>query len=166
MHRNGGLQNNTERIGSILLPFVVGVVSPIRSIIEYKICRSTFVCITLCHVRIIYIHSTSIGISKACICLGLHEHHVANGICRDSWDMAYHWVTNEVLKTPTAKNSAIVMATNKQFLANYLLKSLDSGKNHHLVGSSLELVMEKFNTLIYPNYHNFVSRSKRFLRSR
>ena len=58
------------------------------------------------------------------------------------------------------------MAASKQFLANYLLKSPASGESHHLVGSSLEVVMDKFNTLASPNYRNFVSRSKRFSRNR
>jgi hypothetical protein len=79
--------------------------------------------------------------------------------------MAYQCVTNKVLKTSTAKKSAIVMATNKQFLADYLLKSPANVEGHHLVGSSLEVVMDKFSTLVSPNCCNFVSRSKRFLRS-
>ena len=41
------------------------------------------------------------------------------------------------------------MAASKQFLANYLLKSPASGENHHLVGSSLEVVMDK-STLLCP----------------
>jgi hypothetical protein len=75
--------------------------------------------------------------------------------------MAYQCVANEVLKTPTAKNSAIVMAASKQFLADYLLKYSANVEGHHLVGSSLEIVMDKFNTLVSPNYRNFVSGSKR-----
>jgi hypothetical protein len=119
MHRNKGLRNNTELGGSTLLPFAVGNVPPTRSIVECKVCRSTHVCIGLCHARIIYIHSTSVGMSRACIHLGVHDHHVANGTCRESLDMAYQSVANEVLKTPTATNSAIVMAASTQFLADY-----------------------------------------------
>src|ERR1700737_852172 len=126
---------------------------------------STHVCIALCNARIIYIHSTSVGMSRACIQLGVHDHLVANGTCRESLDMAYQCVANEVLKTPTAKNSAIVMAANKQFLADYLLKSPASGDKHHLVGSSLKVVIDKFNTLASPNCRNFVSGSKRFVHS-
>ena len=133
---NGGLRNNIEWIGSTLLPFVVGNVLPTRSTIEYKVCRSTFVCIPLCHARIIYIHSTSVGMSKIYIHLGMYDHPLANDTCRETLDMAYQCVANEGLKTTTSKKLAIVMATNKQFLANYLLKSPASGENHHLVGSS------------------------------
>jgi hypothetical protein len=79
--------------------------------------------------------------------------------------MAYQCVANEVIKTPTAKNSAIVLAASKQFLADYLLKSPANVEDHHLVGSSLEVVMDKFSVLASPNCRNFVSGSKRFLRS-
>jgi hypothetical protein len=58
-----------------------------------------------------------------------------------------------------------VLAASKQFLADYLLKSPANVEGHHLVGSSLEVVMNKFSTFASPNYHNFVSGSKRFLRS-
>ena len=165
MHRNGGLRNNTEWAGSTPLPFVVGNVAPTRSTIKCKVCRSTPVCIALCPARILYIHSASVGMSRACIHLGVHDHHVSHGTCRESLDMAYQCVASEVLKTPTATNSAIVMAASKQFLADYLLRSPTIGENHHLVGSSLEVVMDKFSTLASPNCRNFVSGSKRFVRS-
>jgi hypothetical protein len=57
------------------------------------------------------------------------------------------------------------MAASKQFLADYLLKSPANVEGHHLVGSSLEVVMDKFSTLASPNCRNFVSGSKHFLRS-
>ena len=34
----------------------------------------------LCHARIIYVHSTSAGMSRACIHLGVHDQHVSNGM--------------------------------------------------------------------------------------
>ena len=100
-----------------------------------------------------------------CIHLGVHDHPIANDTCHESLDMSYQCVVNEVLKTPITKSSAIIMAASKQFLANYLLKSPASGESHHLVGSSLDVVMDKFNTLASPTYRNFVSRSKRFSRN-
>jgi hypothetical protein len=104
-------------------------------------------------------------ISKAFIHLSVHDHPLANGTCRESLDMTYQCVANEVLKTPTTKNSAIVMAANKQLLANYFFKSPANVEGHHLVGSSLEVVIDKSNTLASPNCRNFVSGSKHFLRS-
>ena len=121
------------------------------------------VCIALCHARILYVHSTSPEMSRACIHLDVHEHLVSNGTCRELLDMTYQCVAIEVMKTLTAKNSAIVMAASKKFLAEYLLKYPSNGEGHHLVGSSLEIVMDKFNTLASPNCRNFVSGSKRFV---
>ena len=106
------------------------------------------VCIVLCHARILYIHSTSIEMLRACFHLGTHDHPISNGICRESLDMAYQCLANNVLKTPTAINSAIVL-----------------GKGHHLIGSSLEVVMDKFSIFASPNFCNFVSGSKRFVRT-
>ena len=85
--------------------------------------------------------------SSTCTHLGVHDHHPANHTCRETLDMTYQCVANEVLKTSTSKNLAIILATSKQFLVDYLLKSPASGKNQQLVGSSLEVVMEKFSTL-------------------
>jgi hypothetical protein len=92
-------------------PFPFKSVPTTRSTVEYKVCRSTPVCIALCHTRILYIHSTSVGMSRACIHIGVYDHYVANGTCRESLDMAYQCVAHKVLKTPTAKNS--VMAASK-----------------------------------------------------
>ena len=72
----------------------------------------------------------------------------------------------KVMKTPTAKNFAIVMTVSKQFLVDYLLKSPSNGKDHHMAGSSLEVIMDKFRTLVSPNYCNFMSSLKHFVRSR
>jgi hypothetical protein len=163
LYHNGGVHNCTEWIRSTPTAFSVGNVAPKKSKLECKICRLTPVCIALCHARILYVHSTSPEMSRACIHLGVHEHPVSNGTCRDSLDMAYQCVANEVMKTPTAKNSAIVMAASKQFLAVYLLKSPSNGEGHHLVGESLEVVMDKYSILASPNCRNFVSGSKRFV---
>ena len=86
-----------------------------------------------------------------CSHLGIDDRPLANDTCRETLDMAYECVANEVLKTPTSKNSAIVMISSKRLLTDYLFKSLASGEHHHLVGSFLEVVMDKFNTLASPN---------------
>ena len=118
---------------------------------------STHVCITLCRAQIIYIHSTFVGMSMTCSHLGIDDRPLANDTCRETLDMAYECVANEVLKTPTSKNSAIVMISSKRLLTDYLFKSLASGEHHHLVGSFLEVVMDKFNTLASPNCSMWLS---------
>ena len=67
-------------------------------------------------VNIIYVHSTSLGMSRACIHLGIHDHPVSNGICHESLDIAYKCVVQEVMKSPTTT----IMTTNKKFLTNYI----------------------------------------------
>ena len=134
-----------------------------KSRLEYKICRSTPVCISLCHTRIIYVYSTSPKMSKTCIHLGIYKHLVSNVTCYESLDVAYQGVANEVMKTPFAKNFAIVMATSQKFLADYLLKFPSNSEGHHLACSSLEVGIDKFSNLASPNNYNCVSGSKYFV---
>jgi hypothetical protein len=55
----------------LIFTFSVGDVISKKSKLEYKVCRSTPMCIVLCHARIIYVHSTSLEMSKVCIHLGV-----------------------------------------------------------------------------------------------
>lgn len=79
--------------------------------------------------------------------------------------MAYQFVANEVMKTPTTKNYAIVCGSMQNSLANYLLKSPTISKDHHIVVSLLEVVMEKIYYTLPPNCQIFVIGSKLFVRS-
>ena len=123
-------------------------------------------CITLCHACIIYVHSTSSGMSRACVHLGVYEHQLSNGTCRELLDMAYQCAINEVMRTSIEKNFAIVMAPNNIFLVDSLLEFPSNSERHHLACSSLKVVMDKFSTLASPNCCNFILGSKRFVRSR
>lgn len=69
------------------------------------------------------------------------------------------------MKTPIAKNFAIVMATSKQLLANYLMKPPSNCEVNHLVGLYVKVVMDEFCTLVSLNCCNFVSSSKHFIRN-
>ena len=95
-----GLRNNIEFAGSTLLPFVVGnvpLLSPLLSV-KYALLWSTHVCITLCHARIIYILSTSVGMSMTCCHLGINDHPMANDTCREALDMIYECVAMKYWK--------------------------------------------------------------------
>lgn len=74
-------------------------------------------------------------------------------------------MANEVFKTLIAKNLTIVMLANEQFLAYYIFTSPLQGEKTHLRGASLEVVLDKFSTLVSPNCKNFMVRSKRLIRS-
>ena len=108
--------------------------------------------------------------SRNCTYLDIHDHHVSNGA----------WLTGALLrrswKTSAAKNPTIVMALSEQVLPHYLLKSLTNNaralylsmttyndEHHHLIGSSLEVVMDKFSVLAFPNCHDFMFYSKQFV---
>ena len=149
-------------IGINICLIFVGNVAPKKSRLECKIRRFTPMCISLCHAQIIYLHSTSLKISRACIYFGIHEILVSNGTCRESLDVAYQCVANEVMKIPTPKNYATVIAANEQILADYLLKAPSNSEGHHLTCSSLEVVMDKFSICPCPNCYNFVSSCIRF----
>ena len=119
-------------------------------------------CLALCDARIYYVFSSNPDLSRAAIHTGHHVHLVSNGVCLDSLDLMYDCVAQEVAKTPNAKNSAIVMAASKKFLANWLLRPTPG--QAHLQGASLDSVMDKFSNLSSPNIRNFVSGCKRFVR--
>ena len=93
----------------LLIAHVLLLTAQRSLLIAHKI-ASLPICIALCHARIIYVHSTSSEMARACIHLGVHDHPVSNGTCHESLDIAYQCVANEVTKAHTAKNSAIVMA--------------------------------------------------------
>ena len=62
--------------------------------------------------------------SSACIHMGFHNHLAFIKLYCESLDVVFQCVANEVSKTPSAKNSAIVMAAKIQLLAYYISKSL------------------------------------------
>jgi hypothetical protein len=90
---------------------------------------------------------------------------VSNGVCQEFVDLAYQCMAKEVYKTPIAKNSAIIMATGKQFLIDYLLKTFTPKKKHLFQGASLDVIMDKFATLVLSKVRNFWARLKRLVQS-
>ena len=127
-HNGGGGCNCIKWIRSTSISFHVENVAPNKSRLECKVFCLTHVCIAMCQFSILYVHSTNPRMFKACIHLGVHDHHVSNDTCRESLDMAYRIIANEVMKTLIAKN----YAASKLLLANYLLKSPSNGKRPSL----------------------------------
>jgi hypothetical protein len=97
--------------------------------------------------------------SRACIHLGMHNHPVSDGICRETFDMISGLIAQEVSKTPTAKNSAIAMAASKEFLDKYLIQT-SLGPKKMLRGRELEDILDKFEHLSSPNLRNMISLSR------
>jgi hypothetical protein len=61
--------------------------------------------------------------TRACIHLGMHNHTVSDGICREIRATISSLIMQEVSKTSIAKNSAITMAASKESLDKYLIHS-------------------------------------------
>lgn len=143
MYSNGGVLKNIEWIGSIFVSFFARNVAPKKSRLKCKICCWTPVCISLCYVRLM---STShpMRFQGLVYILVFMNTHVSSGTWCNSLDMGYQCVVNEV------KNYAIVIATNKQFLANYILKIPSNSAGYHLACPFLEVVMDKFSNLASP----------------
>lgn len=109
-----------------------------------------------CDARIYYVFSKTALITRVCIHLGNHIHHVAFGTCRASLDTIFGLIANEVSKTPTATTSAIALAASKQFLGNHLIHNGD-GPKEMLQGKLLEDVIDRFQILSSSNIRNIVS---------
>jgi hypothetical protein len=97
--------------------------------------------------------------TRACIHLGMHNHPISDGICRETFDTISGLISHEVSKIPTAKNSAIAMDKyldsqwswiRKEFLDKYLIHS-GPGSKKMLWGQELEDVLDKFEYLRSPN---------------
>jgi len=102
--------NETEWCGYIAIPFQVGEVPPKDSTVVCKICKFAPHSVSNCDARIYYVFSKKALMTKACIHLGNHIHHVALGTCRESLDTISGLIANEVSKTPTATTLAIALA--------------------------------------------------------
>ena len=102
---------------------------------------------------------------RVCIHIGVRKHLMQIGTCQTSFDIAYHCIANEVRKTSTINNFAIVVATSKQFLVEYLFTSPSNGERHHLANLTLEVVVNKFSIFSSPNCCNFILDLKHFVRS-
>jgi hypothetical protein len=100
--------------------------------------------------------------TRAAIHLGHHKHPVSDGTCLETLDLMYECIGEQVLRTPNAKNSAIVLGASKIFLADYLIRATP-GQNH-LRGSPMAQVMDKFETMSDANIRHFVAGTKKFLR--
>lgn len=105
------------------IPFSIGNVAIENSRLECMAYHFDPICIVVCNVCIVYVHHTTLGMFRACIHVGVHDHLVPSNTCCESLDIAYQCVASERMKTSSAKKLAIVMATSKQYLTNYLLNS-------------------------------------------
>jgi hypothetical protein len=145
-------RNETEWSGRTNTPFKLGHIPPPDSTL---VCKVPPICVNFCPRCIYYVLGKG-DMSRACIHLGMHNHPVSDGVCRETLDIISSLIAQEVSKTPTAKNSAIAMAASKEFLDKYLIHS-GPGPKKMLRGQELEDVLDKFEHLSSPNLGNTTS---------
>jgi hypothetical protein len=115
-------RNETEWSGRTNTPFKLGHLPHHNSSLVCKVCKVPPTYVNFCPRRIYY----NLGkgdLSKACIHLGMPNHPVSDGICREILGTISGLIAQEMSKTPTAKNLAIAMAASKEFLNKNLIHS-------------------------------------------
>jgi hypothetical protein len=96
-------RNETEWSGRTNIPFNLGHLPPPDSTLVCKVCKVPPTCINFCDARIYYVLSKT-DMTRACIHLGMHNHPVSDGVCRETIGTISNLLTQEVSKTPTTKN--------------------------------------------------------------
>ena len=124
-------------------------------------CHTPPVCVELCIAKIFHVTSRDPDVTRAAIHLGSHRHLVSNGTCQETLDRMYKCISEQVLRTPNAKNSTILLGASKIFLADYLIRATPG--QGHLRGTPMAEVMDKFETMSDSNIRHFVARTKKFL---
>ena len=149
-------KNETKWSGSIILPFVVGIIPPKDCKLVCKVCKTIPRCLNTCDARIYYCYSENPNMTRAAIHLGKHFHLVAKGTYRDSAKEISELIAKQVAKTPTATNSAIALSASKEFLTNHLFHH-GEGEKQILKGEEMEEVMDRFQMLSSPSIRNVIS---------
>ena len=157
MHRTS-LVNEMEWDGFTIHPFQVGCQPPSRSTIVCKICKTPPICVATCKARIYYI-SGGENMSRACVHLGVHEHPVKIGEYQDFKDRSRTLLAEQVEKTPTATNSAIVMEATKELLGELLLRP-EGAPTKTYTFEELVPVLDKCKYMSSPSIRNDVTSFK------
>jgi hypothetical protein len=100
--------------------------------------------------------------SRAMIHLGVHNHFVVDGKCRELVEEIRKLIIEEVDRTPDVKISSISFNASKT-LASYLLDDFGNGIVEVFKGEQLEHIQNKLCELSFPNVHNLVVFFKRHL---
>jgi hypothetical protein len=77
--------NETEWSSRTNIPFKLGHLPPLDSILVCKVCKVPPICVNFCLGRIYYVLGKG-DMSRACIHLGMYSHLVFDGICRETLD--------------------------------------------------------------------------------
>lgn len=153
--------NETEWDGISLFTFGVGCTPPKGSTVVCKICKVSPSCLDVCLAKIYYVLGHG-NMTRACVHLGSHCHPVKIGEYRDVAEKIKTLIGEQVEKTPTATNSAIVLEASKEFLGELLLFA-DGSTQEELTLDELIPVFDKFKHMSSPSIRNQVT-TFRYLR--
>jgi hypothetical protein len=147
--------NETEWDGTSYVPFDVDSSPPMKSTVVCKVCKTPPSCLNVCSSRIYYILGPP-AMSRACVHIGSHKHPVKIGADREAQEQFTTLLNDEVERTPTATNSAIVLEAGKEFVGELLLNP-EGMPAQCLSMEELVPVLDKCKNLTSPNLRNKVA---------
>ena len=153
--------NETEWDGASYVPFDVDSPPPKNSTVLCKLCQTPPSCLNVCSAKIYYVLSPP-PMSRACVHIGTHKHPVKTGVDREADEQLTALLSEQVGRTPSATNSAIVLEAGKEFVGELLLNP-DGAPEQSLTMAELVPVLDKCKNLTSPNLRNKVA-SFRYLR--
>jgi hypothetical protein len=83
--------------------------------------------------------------------LGVHNHPIANGKCKEFLDKTRRLIIEEAICTHDAKTSIISLNASNTFLARYLFNDCSNGIVELFKGEQLDHIQDKFYELSSPN---------------
>ena len=149
-----------EGMSAVLLD--VGNKHPPSSTLVCKFCKEPPSCIARCNVRVYYVHGNS-TLTRAFIHLGIHKHPMKDGELRDMQERTRDLVGEQMERTPSATNSAIIMDATKELLGDLFLCP-DGELPKTLDFLELVLVLDKCKYFSSPSIRNKVTSFKQLRR--
>jgi hypothetical protein len=119
IHRTS-LVNEREWDGFTVTTIPIGQPAPARSTLVCKICKIPPICFATCAARFYYVYGAA-KMTHACLHLGVHEHLVKVGKDQEIKERTRKVIEDQVMKTPKATNSAIVMEASKELVGELLI---------------------------------------------
>lgn len=160
VHRTNEV-NELEWEGVSPIAFDVGQPHPASSTLVCKICMEPSACIARCTMQVYYVIG-NFTLSRAYVHLGTHEHPVKDGELRDMQATTRSLIGEQLERTPSATNSAVILEATKELLGGLLLCP-DGELPKTMDLAALVPVFDKCKYLSSPSIQNEVT-SFKFLR--
>ena len=156
--------NETEWEGLSEKVFEIGSTPPTGSTIVCTTCNVPPTCVAVCPAKI-YCVTEAPHMTRACVHLGSHDHHVKSGDHRDFIELTESLIGEKVERTPSATRSTIVIETSKEVLGPLLL-AREGEERMTLDLDELLVIFDRCMHLTSPNIRNSISTFKAMRRFR